>query len=151
MSSRIAAWLLATYLAGLALVAFWPTPVDRPIAAWLDQALVFLHNHGAPGWVDYNFVEATANIALFIPFGLLVALLLPLRLWWIAILLGTLASEVIELGQLWFLDSRHATIQDVVVNAVGSALGAVVMWLARLSVQYLQRINSSARMRSDQS
>ena len=40
--------LLALYLAALAFVAFWPTPVDRPVAGRLQTVLFALHHSGFP-------------------------------------------------------------------------------------------------------
>jgi len=119
-------WTLAialAYVGVLALIAFWPTPVDRPMSSQLAAALAYLHRHGIPRWVDYNFVESAANVVLFVPFGLLAAALLPRRTWWYALLLGFAASCAIELGQLIFLSSRFASWADIGANTFGAALG----------------------------
>ena len=118
--------LAAGYLVVLALIAFWPTPVDRGAAGSITSALALLHAHGVPGWVNYALVEFTANVALFLPVGLLGVVLLGSARWWMAILAGFAASSLIELGQLVFLPDRFATPLDVLANTAGTALGALL-------------------------
>lgn len=123
------AWLLGVYLGVLSLIAFWPSPVDRPFDGQLGRILQLLHRRGIPAWIDYAFVESASNIVLFIPFGFLVALLLPVQRWWLSIVTGFVASCCIELGQLLFMSARTASMADVAVNTLGAVLGAS---LARL-------------------
>ena len=66
--------LLAVTLALMALVAFWPTPVD---SGSRDGIWAFLHwarAWGLPAYITYAVVEFVANIAFFVPVGLLIAL-----------------------------------------------------------------------------
>lgn len=114
---------LTTYLAGLALVGFWPAPVDKPIQNRLATALNYLHELGVPRWVNYQFVEASANVAMFIPLGILVAMALPTRPWWLLFGIGLLASFSMELGQLLFIAARFASLTDIVTNALGGLIG----------------------------
>ena len=118
--------LAAAYLVALALIAFWPTPVDRGAHRPITTVLAHLHAHGAPAWFNYALVEFTANIALFVPVGLLGVILLGSARWWMAILAGFAASSLIELGQLIFPPSRYATIMDVIANTSGALLGAIL-------------------------
>jgi len=114
---------LTTYLAGLALVGFWPVPVDKPIQNRLATVLNYLHEVGVPRWVNYQFVEASANVAMFIPLGVLVAMALPTRPWWLLFGIGLLASFFMELGQLLFIAARFASLTDIVTNALGGLIG----------------------------
>ncbi|TFC61629.1 VanZ family protein [Cryobacterium sp. TMB1-7] len=123
---RAARWLAAGYLLTLTLIAFCPTPVDRGASHGIASLLARLHAHGVPGWVNYALVEFTANIALFLPVGLLGVVLLGSARWWVAILAGFAASGLIELGQLVFLPARFATPLDVIANTAGAALGALL-------------------------
>lgn len=131
---RAARWLAAAYLLTLTLIAFWPTPVDRGASRSIARLLARLHEHGVPGWVNYALVEFTANIALFLPVGLLGVVLLGSARWWLAILAGFTASGLIELGQLVFLPARFATPLDVLANTAGAALGAVLALLLLAAV-----------------
>ena len=123
---RAARWLTAGYLLTLTLIAFWPTPVDRGAAGSITRTLAVLHAQGVPDWVNYALVEFTANIALFLPVGLLGVVLLGSARWWMAILAGFAASSLIEVGQLVFLPDRFATPLDVLANTAGTALGALL-------------------------
>jgi len=114
------------YVVVLALIAFWPTPVDRDASGTITAVLSRLHAHGVPRWVNYPLVEFSANIALFVPVGLLGVLLLGRGRWWMAVLAGFAASCAIELGQFVFLPARYATVVDVIANTSGAAGGAVL-------------------------
>jgi hypothetical protein len=122
--------VLAAMLIPLALIAFWPTPVDRPVQGLLAGTLGFLHRHGIPGWFNYQFVEATANVVLFVPVGFVSALSFPEKRWWQVGALGLLVSGCIELGQLIFLYDRFASPTDVVTNVSGTIIGALLSALA---------------------
>ncbi|WP_051973314.1 VanZ family protein [Cryobacterium sp. MLB-32] len=123
---RAAIVVTVGYLLALALIAFWPTPVDKEAHVPLVSLLGWLQGHGAPGWLTYTFVEFSANIVLFVPVGLLAVILLGARRWWCAIVVGFVASCGIELGQLLFLPARYATSGDVIANTLGAALGTVL-------------------------
>ena len=115
-----------TYLVGLTLVAFWPTPVDRGAYSTIQSLLARLHALGIPEWFNYGLVEFTANIALFVPLGLLSVILVGANRVWYPILAGFASSCLIELGQLIFLPSRFATPADVLANTLGTVLGALL-------------------------
>jgi len=131
---RAALVLAALYLVTLALIAFWPTPVDRSSHTALLSTLDWMHSHGLPTWLGYAFVEFTANIALFVPVGLLGVILIGARHWWLAILTGFLASCTIELGQLLFLPARFASVKDVIANTSGAVVGAALALLVLVVV-----------------
>jgi len=86
------------------------------VVAWLSD-------HGVP--VTYLGVEAVANVVMFVPFGVLVGLLAPARAWWAVVLLGAATATLIETVQLW-LPTRYPTVQDVVMNTLGAAVGVGV-------------------------
>lgn len=125
---RLLAGSLAAYLLALALIAFWPSPVDAGASGFIDRVLRFLHRNGVPGWFDYSLIESGANVLLFIPFGFLVAAFLPLRQAWLALPVGILASMCIELIQQLFRPERVATPQDVLANSLGAAIGTMVVY-----------------------
>ncbi|WP_426939901.1 VanZ family protein [Pseudarthrobacter sp. S6] len=111
----------------LALIAFWPSPVDQPVQGELARVLKFLHAHGIPAWLNYKFVEATANVVLFIPLGGVAALAYPKNPWWEIGIFGLLVSGCIELGQLLFLHNRFASALDLVTNTGGAVIGALLV------------------------
>jgi VanZ family protein len=114
------------YVVVLALIAFTSRPVDQGLGPRLERVLTAVHRLGVPGWVDYATVEFSANIALFVPLGLFVVLLVGIERWWWGPVAGLLASGVIELGQLLFLPGRFASADDVLANMSGAVVGALV-------------------------
>jgi hypothetical protein len=122
--------ILAAMLIPLAFIAFWPTPVDRPVQGLLADTLSFLHRHGIPGWFTYQFVEAAANVMLFIPVGFVGALSFPEKRWWQIGAFGLFVSGCIELGQLIFLHDRFASPTDIVTNMSGTVIGALLSAVA---------------------
>lgn len=129
-NSRLWQLMLAGMAVPVALIAFWPTPVDQPASEQLAGLLNFLHHHGIPCWFNYNLVEASANIGLFIPMGFVGALAFPNHRWWQIGALGMLVSGSIELGQLLFLHNRFASPSDVMTNTSGTVIGALVAFMA---------------------
>lgn len=126
--SLVTAALALVYLAGLAAIVFWPSPVDKPIDGHLFHVLSALHRSGIPAWlVNYGVVEFSANIALFIPFGVLVARHVRLSSWWLTPVLSVAASAAIELAQGLFLPGRVSSLLDVIANATGGTIGALLL------------------------
>jgi len=94
--------------------------------------------------VDVVRLEALANVALFVPLGLLLPLATRARPW-SAVPTGAALSTLIELTQLAFLPHRFATVQDVVLNTLGAALGAGVVLVARARRRRRDRSRRPAR------
>lgn len=115
------------YLVAVALIVFWPTPVDRPASGQLHTVLDWLHQRGLPEFIGYNKVEFAANIAMFIPMGYIAATWL--KKVWLGVIVGALASCLIELGQEVLLPERYATGLDVLANTTGAGLGAALYYL----------------------
>ncbi|PPG87910.1 VanZ family protein [Rathayibacter rathayi] len=132
------------YLIALTMIAFWPTPVDAGMRDDLDQVSSWFSRHHLPR-VDYAVLEASANIALFVPLGLLLALNLRPRFAWVAVVVGALVSWLIETGQLLFLSARYASLQDVAMNTSGALLGAIVGVLLRIIVHATGRRRAAER------
>jgi glycopeptide antibiotics resistance protein len=128
-------------LVPLAVVAFWPSPVDAPVQGQLACVLRFLHARGIPAWFNHQFVEASANVVLFIPFGAVAALAYPKKQLWQLGILGLSVSSCIELSQLLFLHNRFASALDLVTNTGGAVIGAL---LASLVLRWLQDRRLSA-------
>ncbi|WP_223992491.1 VanZ family protein [Arthrobacter sp. NicSoilB11] len=117
-------------LVPLALVAFWPSPVDQLVSGQLTAVLHILHVRGVPGWFNYKFIEAAANVVLFVPVGLVSRLAFPEKRWWQIGAFGLLVSGCIELGQLLFLHQRFASPSDIVTNTSGAVIGGLLAALA---------------------
>ncbi len=121
--------LFVVYLVGLARVTLWPRLGDddgfdlvRTVLGWIDSV-------GIP--LTYSATEFLANIALFVPFGILVSLLRPRWPAWTVIALGLATSCAIELAQLLFLPHRVSDVRDLVANTLGTVVGVAVVLVAR--------------------
>lgn len=121
-----AAVALAIYGALVALVGFFPTPVDRDATPLIRSVLAGLHRRGVPDWFDYHVIEFAANIGLFVPFGVLAVFATGRRLVWLAVLAGAGTSVVIELGQFLLLPERFPSELDVLANTIGTVVGVLI-------------------------
>jgi glycopeptide antibiotics resistance protein len=74
--------------------------------------------------LDATQAEALGNVALFVPAGFLLAIVLGRA--WASVLLCALGSAAIELSQRLFLPSRVPSLADVEHNALGGLIGAVL-------------------------
>ncbi|WP_109210456.1 MULTISPECIES: VanZ family protein [Microbacterium] len=117
--------LLLVYGMALALIAFWPTPVDRGAAGLLRTI-----SRAVP-WLTYDVIEMTANIVLFVPLGILLALALPLHRG-LVLPIALATTLVIESCQALFLTERTPSLRDIVANVLGASIGlALVLLLER--------------------
>ena len=130
----VAAGLLALYGAVVALVVFWPTPVDRDYQGAIIRVLEVLHRYGIPEWFGYRALEFSANVAMFVPLGFLVFFALPRRLSWWALAICPAASVAIEVTQGLVLAQRFATVSDLVANSVGAVIGVCVAASLRAAI-----------------
>jgi len=116
----------ALYLGLVAWITLSPEPYDRRIDGFLFRALGALHRHGGPSWITYSSVEGAANVAMFVPVGMFLVLLLGRSRWWLAIALGVALSALIETAQA-FLPTRVSDVRDLVHNGLGALVGVVVV------------------------
>lgn len=117
---RFAVGTSVTYLVALAVVVFWPEHVD----AWAAARYPRLVRH-APPLFPFG-VDATLNVILFVPFGVLLHRVLPRRLL-SAIGLAWATSLLVEIAQGLFLPGRTSSALDVAANTVGAILGYAAM------------------------
>lgn len=118
--------LLALYACVVLTITMWPTQPDQVWASLVERFIGFLHRNGVPGWFGFGELEFSANIAMFVPLGFLLALTLPQRASWLSILLLPAFSGMIEFTQGRFLTARFATLSDVVANTLGGFVGVVL-------------------------
>lgn len=124
----------------MAAVLLWPAPVDRPLYGTILRLIRRLQGHGLPGWVDYAAVESAANVLLFVPVGALAAAFLPVRRWWLAVLLCAGLTVAVEGFQDLFLAGRQGDVHDVILNTGGALFGA-------LAVSLVRQLGSASRRR----
>lgn len=136
--SRAREWLaissLGIYAVVILYVTLTPTPLDQGFESSVTRFLNVLHRNGIPEWFGYNKLEFSANVVMFVPLGFLVSMLLPVRLWWLALFICPGISGAIELTQGALLAGRFATLNDVYANSMGGFIGAIVAFAIRAAV-----------------
>ncbi|GAA1838370.1 hypothetical protein GCM10009750_24970 [Agromyces salentinus] len=120
-------WLFAAYLVVLALIVFLPASQAGQVTGVLGWAARVVGDlTDVPVQAAYVVLEFTANIVLFVPFGVLAPLAFP-RLRPLAVIaLGCATSVVIELVQ-FTIPSRYPTVSDVIANTLGTVIGYLVV------------------------
>ena len=113
---------LGLYALAVGLVVLTPvsySKVVHAIADWLELS-VGIGGFGS-GWIEF-----AANILMFLPLGFLLTLLFSHP--WYGVALAVFLSCAAELAQ-FVIPSREPAVRDIVANAAGAALGAVLAWL----------------------
>lgn len=117
--------LLIFYTLFIAFVTLSPQQLDTSPEGPIGRLLEFFSTHRVTEWLTYERVEKLANVAMFIPFGFLLALHVGRRRWWLGAVIGTAFSCVIEGVQGTVLSqTRFATISDLITNTLGAGIGA---------------------------
>jgi glycopeptide antibiotics resistance protein len=117
-----AAMLLAVYGFVIFKLTLQPAYTESGTFGLLNRIMSRLSN----GQLEWSQTEVIANVALFVPAGFLVAIVVG-RVWLSAILcLG--ASAGIEFAQQRWLSSRVPSLADVEHNGLGGAIGALIAW-----------------------
>ena len=122
--------LLPVYLLVVAFIVFSPSDDTGPstgLLGWVLERLDELRTGFEPGYVVLEF---TANIAMFVPFGVLVRVAFARLPWWAVLALGFATTVTIELIQST-LPSRYSTLSDVIANTLGTAVGLLIVWAVR--------------------
>lgn len=119
----IAAALLVLYSIFVARLTLADPSAGRPVFDLADYWATALSG----GRLEWSATEVLANIALFVPAGLLLAVVLQRPL--LAAMLCVLASVCIELAQQRWFPSRVPSVADVEHNATGAVIGATLGWL----------------------
>lgn len=135
MLALISRILLVPYAIALGLIVWLPADQAARVTGIVGRlAHSLAHRLDIPFLYTYTVLEFVANIALFVPFGLLLALAWPrLKTWHLAVL-GLVTSGIIEFVQLFFT-SRFSTISDLIANTAGAIVGCLfVRIIARLAM-----------------
>jgi glycopeptide antibiotics resistance protein len=132
MRSRPLLLAAGAYVSALALIGLWSTPVDRDVAV-VDLAPVawMIEHLGLEPQQGYAVIEFTANIALFVPLGVLMLLWWRQRSWWHATAVAFATSLTIEVLQQLVRPERYASAQDVVANTLGGTIGGLLIVAGR--------------------
>ena len=131
--------ILIAYTGVILMVTLSPTQLDVNYQNAVLRLLEVLHRNGVPSWFGYGEVEFLANVGMFVPFGFLVALLLPQRLSWLTVFVGPGFSAFIENFQREFLSERVASVYDVYANSAGAIIGFLLAVVLRAVVHQRDR------------
>lgn len=133
-ADRMPRLLLLAYLVALALTAFWPTPVDAGLAPLIEAVTRRLPV------VTYARVEFAANIALFVPIGVLLPLMMPRTL---VLPVALVATVAIESTQALLLDARVPSVLDIIANTTGARVGLLALEAFRAVRRRRQRLTAA--------
>jgi glycopeptide antibiotics resistance protein len=135
----LAVTVLVAYTVFILSVTLSPTQLDVSVQRLIIRFVDVLHRYGVPTWFDYAEVEFLANIAMFIPFGFMVALLFSVKFAWLAIVVSLFFSTGIEHIQREFLDDRIYDVRDIVANTLGGLIGFIIAAFLRAVVHARDR------------
>ncbi len=121
--------VFAVYLVVVGFVVWSPQPTDgvgiaQVVARWVASLF------GLPPGPTFGVLEVAANVAMFVPFGVLALTAYRWMRVWSATLAGLATSGIIEGVQL-FLPTRFATVSDLIANTAGALLGALLVAAVR--------------------
>lgn len=120
--------LLAVYLVLLGLVVLLPGDGHAANGVLMSMARVAA-TWGVPYELAFNMIEFGANVALFVPLGLLLPLAVGAvraRIFVFTVIFGFVLSLVIEFVQQ-FIPGRVSDARDLVSNTIGAAIGAAIV------------------------
>jgi glycopeptide antibiotics resistance protein len=117
-----AALLLCLYTIILVQLTLQDASAESGIFDRLDSIMLTVSG----GHVQWTQTEVLANVALFVPAGLLLAVLLGRA--WASVVACIAVSAAIELAQQRYLPSRVPSLEDVQHNSIGGAIGALTAW-----------------------
>lgn len=128
----VARVMLVPYGVALALIVWLPATAASKVTGIVYRLAQFVSSRlDVSMTTTYTLFEFLANIALFVPLGLLLVAAFPRNSAWVVLLLGYATSATIELVQT-MMPSRYPTLSDLIANTVGTAIGCLV---ARLFVR----------------
>lgn len=116
---RASTWVVV-YGVALALIAFWPQPVD----SGADRLLGVISR--VFPILTYQRIEFGSNILLFVPLGVGLAVLLR-RTRYLVMPIALLVSLTIESVQAVCIAARTPSVYDIIANVSGAALGLVAV------------------------
>ena len=132
MNRRPLRFVALAYAALVLWVTVGPTPWRTTPGSQLEGGILNPDSWTATTtWTTGYLSEMAFNVALFIPVGILAALLIPRRRWLLALLAGLAFTTVIELIQVPE-PHRISDPRDLVMNTAGAVFGVVLVLAARM-------------------
>jgi VanZ family protein len=118
--------LSVLYLGFVGLVTLTPGQGQPDYYALAERILARMQRYPDLDPLTYRLsperIEFLANIALFVPLGVFLLLLVGTRLWWVALAAGIVLTSMIESVQ-GIIPGRVSDPRDVAANAIGMFVG----------------------------
>jgi len=118
--------VFAVYLVAVGFIVWSPAPDAGQFTGIVAIAARWLEALGLPFEPSYIVLEILANVALFVPFGILAMTAFRWMRVWSATAAGLSTSLLIEGVQL-FLPTRYSTVSDLIANTLGALIGALIV------------------------
>lgn len=113
------------YLAFVGWVTLTPASSAPTGSDLVLRVLARLQRFDELSWLTYDRAEFLANVALFVPVGLFLLLMVGTRFWWVAGLAGFLMTSLIETAQR-SVPGRVPDERDILANTAGALVGILV-------------------------
>lgn len=113
------------YLGFVAWLTLTPDAVAPTSSDLVLRVLARLQRYDELSWLTYDRAEHLANIALFVPVGLFLLLLVGTRFWWLAAGLAFAMTAAIETAQR-SIPGRVPDERDLAANTLGAIVGIAV-------------------------
>jgi VanZ family protein len=141
---RLRAWLAIGYTLFIVYGSL------SPFSGWREQGLDFIEVLRAPFRLTYTTFDAIINLLSYLPFGLLVGMMLrerygPPASVVLSVCAGTALSASMEYLQM-YLPSRTSSNMDLLANSAGALLGAI---LAVSMISWTWFFSRLTRLRGD--
>ncbi len=98
----------------------------------------------ATDWITFNALEFGANVAMFVPIGVFLVLLLGRQQWWLATLVGVVLTVAIEYAQS-FLPYRVTDTRDLIANGLGAVAGTLLALLLTARAARRTKVREGSR------
>ena len=132
------------YLGFVGLVTLTPAP-SAPIPVGLAaRVLEAFHWRGYLLWLDLPRLEFLANVAMFVPIGVFLLLLVGAERWWLALFLPFFLTAFIEAAQRG-IPGRVSDPRDVLANTMGGIAGVVLAMILTLPATLRRHRRKRAR------
>jgi glycopeptide antibiotics resistance protein len=119
------------YMGFIGMVTLTPS-ASAPIPVGLAvRVLEAFHRRGYLEMVTVDRMEFLANIAMFVPIGVFLLLLVGAERWWIALFLPLLLTIFIETAQRG-IPGRVSDPRDILANTIGGVAGVVLAMILTL-------------------
>lgn len=112
------------------------------------ELLDALHRRGYLLAIDDGRLEFLANVALFVPVGMFLLLLVGTRLWWLALTASFGLTAFIESAQR-SIPGRIPDERDLLANGLGAVIGVLVAVVLTLPAEIRRRRRRRAAARAE--